>query len=457
MLDEIVIGNQNADTATGNAIMGEGGSSFSFVTILFSVYLLGVLFFLTKFFFQLIKIFLLVRKYGINRQHGVNIVFTDKSFAPFSFFNLVFISKSETTDNKREIIAHEQVHVKQRHTVDLIFMELLTLFQWFNPFVWLYKKSLKEIHEYLADDGVIEQGYNSADYQELIFNQVFGSQVFQLANNFNHSLIKRRFIMMKKMKSKKFTSLKVMLSIPLTLALVFVFACTNKDKPVANNTDKPVATIAGKTGGVITKKELLNADKIEVVSPENSNITYKVKSFVLTASVGSDLIEKSINSDNITEGMKNICRIQEQLGKVYFEDIKAEGSDGTIIDLETIKFEVENTADESGIYTVVEEPPAYPGGDEARVKYLMENIKYPKEAKKNGIQGTVLVTFVVDKDGSITDTKVFKDQGIGGGCDEEALRVINAMPKWKPGKQDGETVKVQMNIPISFKLDEKAK
>jgi protein TonB len=102
------------------------------------------------------------------------------------------------------------------------------------------------------------------------------------------------------------------------------------------------------------------------------------------------------------------------------------------------------------IFTVVEEQPTYPGGDEARIKFLQENMKYPEEAKELGVQGKVYVTFVVEVDGSITDVKVLR--GIGSGCDDEAVRVVKSMPKWVPGKQRGVPVRVQFNLPINFKL-----
>ena len=102
------------------------------------------------------------------------------------------------------------------------------------------------------------------------------------------------------------------------------------------------------------------------------------------------------------------------------------------------------------IVCLVEDGPEFPGGAEALYKYLVENIKYPEQAKNDGIQGRVYVTFVVEKDGSITGAKVLR--GIGSGCDEEALRVVEAMPKWTPGKQLGEPVRVQFNLPIVFKL-----
>lgn len=101
-------------------------------------------------------------------------------------------------------------------------------------------------------------------------------------------------------------------------------------------------------------------------------------------------------------------------------------------------------------FTVVEVQPSYPGGEEAMMRYLAENIYYPQEARMSGIQGTVYVSFVVERDGSIVDVRVFKK--IGGGCDEEAIRVVSKMPKWKPGMQKGKAVRVQFNMPIKFTL-----
>ena len=113
--------------------------------------------------------------------------------------------------------------------------------------------------------------------------------------------------------------------------------------------------------------------------------------------------------------------------------------------------EEEEEEEEAQIFTVVESMPTFPGGDVARIKYLNENIQYPQMARESGIQGRVFVTFVVEKDGSVTDVRVLR--GIGGGCDEEAVRVIKNMPKWVPGKQRGKPVRVQFNMPILFKLN----
>lgn len=133
-------------------------------------------------------------------------------------------------------------------------------------------------------------------------------------------------------------------------------------------------------------------------------------------------------------------------------DINVEADENTEVQeyVAPVKVDEEEAAEETQIFMVVESMPAFPGGEPALYKYLAENIKYPQMAKESGIQGRVFVTFVVERDGSVTDVRVLR--GIGGGCDEEAIRVVKNMPKWTPGKQRGKSVRVQYNLPVKFTL-----
>jgi hypothetical protein len=196
--------------------------------VLWMIYLIGAGLFLLHFLYKLLKLLMLIKKSSIQKINGVNVVFVEKDLAPFSFFNLVFVNKSNISgDDFNRIVAHEMIHIRQYHSVDLFVMELLTIFQWFNPFVWPYKESLKETHEYLADNAVIAQGCNAAKYQLLIFEQLVGVKLFEFANNFNHSQIKRRITMMTKRKSKRWAKFKVLLVLPLLSFLVLTFADSN--------------------------------------------------------------------------------------------------------------------------------------------------------------------------------------------------------------------------------------
>lgn len=124
------------------------------------------------------------------------------------------------------------------------------------------------------------------------------------------------------------------------------------------------------------------------------------------------------------------------------------------VDKQTQKVEAKSQSPQDGdqneLFTVVENMPKFPGGEEARAKYFAENIKYPEAARKAGVQGTCYVTFVIEEDGSTSNVKVLR--GIGGGCDEEAVRVIQSSPKWEPGTQRGKAVRVQFNMPVKFAL-----
>jgi periplasmic protein TonB len=151
--------------------------------------------------------------------------------------------------------------------------------------------------------------------------------------------------------------------------------------------------------------------------------------------VVNDTVEEntSLNQDDLSNKTTNIAPVEEEL-TVVEEEVKPE-----IVEVKPPPF------------IVVEEMPSYPGGDDERVKFIQANISYPVMAKESNTQGTVYVTFVVENDGSITDVKVLR--GIGGGCDEEAIRVVKMMPKWNAGKQSGKSVRVQFNLPIKFTLN----
>jgi TonB family protein len=238
MLDAVTI-----SATTVQASLLDHLTTFQIITI---IYLTGVGIFLVRFLFQLVQLMIMIHKHGISREEGLNIVFIDRNYAPFSFFNLIFINRKEVNKgNIKEIITHEQVHIHQRHSVDLIIIELMTIVQWFNPLVWLYRNSIKSIHEYLADEGVLVQGFNVINYQSLLLHQSMGIQVNELTNNFNHSLIKKRIIMMTKNKSNFVARLKVLLVTPVAFFLVVAFTATPMVQSIAQvdkASDKPKDT-----------------------------------------------------------------------------------------------------------------------------------------------------------------------------------------------------------------------
>jgi TonB family protein len=193
------------------------------------VYLTGTAIFMVLFFYRLFQITNLIRNNEIEVKEGIRIVKIDRDTTPFSFFNYVFINRNDVnSQGMKEMLAHEMEHVRQRHSFDVIILEILTIFQWFNPFIWLLKRSIRENHEFLADHGVLKPGVSSAAYRLLLLGSSFEQQPV-IANNFNYSLIKIRIKMMTKIKSSKIAAFKLSMGILVTAALLMIFAFDKDD------------------------------------------------------------------------------------------------------------------------------------------------------------------------------------------------------------------------------------
>ena len=193
--------------------------------VLSVVYAAGAGLFLLLFIVRLGRLALLAGRCGCVRHRGLRIVLCGHPGESFSFFKFVFLNKSKIPEGDMDrVLAHELAHVRQLHSFDIVFSELLSVVQWFNPFVWPYKRSLRETHEYLADRAVIAQGCSLARYQLLIVEQHVGGQLLELASSFRTSQIKRRIVMLSKQETKGLARWKPLLILPLAVALVLVFA-----------------------------------------------------------------------------------------------------------------------------------------------------------------------------------------------------------------------------------------
>ena len=145
----------------------------------------------------------------------------------FSFFNFIFIGKTDEEDLNK-ILAHEKVHVNQLHSLDIMIIEIISCIFWFNPVFWWYRKELKNVHEYLADEGALSSGFNRKSYQITLLENLIGSASLSITNNFNYSQIKNRITMMNKEKHGKRNIWKAFLLLPVSILLVIGFACTEK-------------------------------------------------------------------------------------------------------------------------------------------------------------------------------------------------------------------------------------
>ena len=397
------------------AALSRGAEQFVLnYSLLGYLYLAGVVFLSGKFFLQLYQIIRLIAQNRVVPEGKIKLVILDKELSPFSFLNYIFVSKNlQNARGWEKMLEHEKQHIQQGHTFDVLVLEVVAVFQWFNPFFWMFRRALRENHEFLADQAVILQGTAPSWYKQILINQYVGEQIV-IANNFNYSLIKNRIKMISKIKSRKIANVKFLVGFVLAASLVAVFACEQKEsvKTELTTSEKSMTLVADGHSVQITG-DSAGIEKLKSIIAESDNYDLK--------------------KDSVTGEMK----LSSKGNKVG--EIVAVAYGG-----------VEKTAQEE-VYFIVEEMPEFPGGQLALRKFIAQQIKYPAVAREKGIQGKVFVNFVVGKDGSVRNARIAR--GVDPSLDREALRVISSLPPWKPGKQKGKEVAVSYTVPISFVLE----
>ena len=197
----------------------------SWVQIVLLVYLAGILFLACRNIYSLICLFRLIHSGKHEKlEKGVTLVVHNQEIAPFSWMKYIVISRKDLEENGREILIHEMAHIHHRHSVDLLVADICIFFQWFNPGAWLLKQELQNVHEYEADETVINEGVNAKEYQLLLIKKAVGTRLYSMANSFNHSKLKKRITMMLKEKSNPWARLKYLYVLPLAAIAVTAFA-----------------------------------------------------------------------------------------------------------------------------------------------------------------------------------------------------------------------------------------
>ena len=349
------------------------------------VYLAGGLFVLCRILLSFYRMFQLIRN-GKRRSYGkYKLIVVSEPISSFCWGKYIVVSVSDYSQQSTDgILLHETMHLRYRHTLDLLCMQCLLILYWFNPAIWLLKRELQEVHEFEADNGVLNTGIDATRYQLLLVKKAVGTRLYSMANGFNHSKLKKRITMMLKEKSSPWARLKYLYVLPVAAIAVTAFA-------------RPEVS-----------------DKVEKIS--------SVKVNDLAAIVETKVAESA-------------------------------GDTTKPADVKYVPAEVRKRLKGTLVFEVAEEMPEFPGGGmSAFMDYIKTNMRYPASAKENGTQGRVTVQFVVDEDGSIKDSKVLRS--VDKDMDAEALRLINTMPKWKPGRQKGQPVAVKFTVPVMFRLDD---
>ena len=462
---------------TGPApVMEEVSTPFPWRALLLLIYLLGILFFLGRHLWSLGRMLRLLRtSRKESLEDGITLfVHAAKEVAPFSWMKSIAVSKYDLEESGDAVLTHERAHIRNRHSWDLLLAEGCIFFQWFNPAAWLLKQELQTVHEYEADEWVIENGIDAKTYQLLIIKKAVGARLYSIANSFNHSSLKKRITMMIKKKSNPWARMKCLLALPLAAVAVAAFARPE----VSNELDEISSAKVNDLTSIVKAEEVKS---VENSSDEKFNISGIVMEYPAKKPVpGASIIIRGTTMGTLTDkdgkftlpvkkgdvlvvsyiGLQTqsvVVQADVNLGIWMKEDVQPMEEMVVVAqtpkeEVKYTKVEVEETEEpqEKVIFQVVEEMPEFPGGMGEAMKFLAKNIKYPVAAQQAKIEGRVIVQFVVERDGSISDIHTMRS--VSPELDAEAIRVVSLMPKWKPGKQRGKAVAVKYTMPIMFRL-----
>ena len=461
--------------AESEGVLTETSSPFPWRALMLLVYIGGILFFVLRHLWSLGRMVCLLRTSRRETlEDGISLFVHRKKVAPFSWMNMIAVSEEDLEENRNAILTHERAHIKNYHSWDLLLAEVCIFFQWFNPAAWLLKQELQTIHEYEADEWVINNGIDAKTYQLLIIKKAVGARLYSIANSFNHSSLKKRITMMIKKKSNPWARLKYLYVLPLATVAVAAFARPE----VSNQLDEISSVKVNDLASIVKADEVKSVEKSSEEEFLLSGIVMEYPSHKVVA--GASVIVRGTNNGTLTNE-KGEFEIQVKKGDVLVVSFVGLQTQYLTVQSEVTKLGIHMKADvqnleemvvtayaseeekkqpvakeevkqteEEVIFQVVEQMPEFPGGMGEAMKFLAKNIKYPVTAQQAKIEGRVIVQFVVERDGSVSDVKVMR--GVSQELDAEAIRVVSMMPKWIPGKQRGKAVAVKYTMPIMFRL-----
>ena len=386
--------------STPNITVAKG---FNWVAVVLYIYLIGIIATILWKTIQISQLYRTIHK-GVlwkDKQNGITIYCHAQDIAPFSWFNTIVISENDYQNNANEILCHEIGHIRHYHSLDILLVNIIETIQWWNPFSWLIASSLRDVHEYEADNEVRTSGVNIREYQILLIRKAVGSSSYAFANGFNHSLLKKRITMMLRTKSNPWMRTKALYIIPVATIAVSVFAT-----PELNNR---VDTLAEKVETIIENK-----------GTNNSSI------------------------DQVSEkGIASVDNIKENIAKNAKDSLTTKAEEYTRPAWDTCTWNENDPATwhEKYIDPQADVRPQFPGGREAYDKYLRQHEHLFKEYGPS-----MWVIFVIEEDGSATvkecgfplDIKV--DEKKGQIIIKEFEKMYANMPKWIPAQKDGKNV-----------------
>ena len=436
-------------------------SSFTLFGLLTLIYIIGMAVVLLLRLWQMGSLRLQLRRGSLWRhsEDGITVYCHADRVAPFSWMNSIVISEEDYAESGREIILHETGHIRFHHSWDVLLLTLVQMVQWWNPLAYMAGISLRDVHEYEADDYVLRQGVSASAYQMLLLKKAVGYGSYTFANNFNHSLTKKRITMMRKSKSNPWMRSKALYVIPVAALALSAFATPEIVSPIEGMVSEPESKGMENylTSQAAMEENRQNAATMEILKAPVAENRLPADA---TYYVDGEKMERGIAVRRIVDGREVVLITRK--GENGKETVTVVGSSkNDAVDeakallrkegVQQLNVKNEGANDKDSIYNVVSENASFPGGDVALSDWMRKNMKYPEECRKQGIQGRVVISFVVNKDGSIVDLETVRSPHPA--LAEEGLRVVKSMPKWEPAKENGKVVRSRFNIPIMFRLD----
>ena len=458
-----------------------------------------------------------------DRQDGVTLYCHARNVPSFSWMRSVVISDADYRDNAPEILCHELGHVRHFHSLDILLANVVETLQWFNPLSWLLSASLRDVHEYEADAYVLQSGLDIRQYQTLLIKKAVGSSSYAFANGFNHSLLKKRFTMMLQKKSNPWMRSKALYAIPVAVLALSAFATpspsTSSVAPEGNMVENrgKATTISAEKQTPVKKKSASAPQKTTTAHPAvkagtlitgtvtdekgvpvaQAKVVERNKAKQVVATVVTDIDGKfsfkahgtghimSVSAQGYKRDVAyNLNKTTYTVRMGHFDQPAAATPAKTAATATSAPAPQDRFSapafEGDEVFEIAEHLPSFPGGTEALMKYMMQNLKYPQAAIDMAFEGRLIVQFVVRKDGSLGDFKILRgseeiiaaavkraEQESGHALteaekkpladaakslDDEALRVINAMPRWQPALQRGKRVNCKFTLPVTFRL-----
>jgi len=481
----------------------------SWTRIILTVYIAGIIVFGIKLIAEILSLLVMIARHKNSRNNIIRL--RSRNTSGFSAFGYIFVHCESPTLEVDEIIRHEQKHLDRYHFLDIIFLEVIKVIQWFNPFIYLFDRSLREVHEFQADEECLNSGITIQKYQGLILNQIFRTSIFNVSNSFsNPSLIKKRMIMMTRKRSKTLANLKILLVLPVLFLLLISFStCATKKKSDVTLTEAapppppppPVSVIDEdkkmevirvpyESSGsnepepfvVVEEMPMFEGGEANLLKYLSDNIIYPESAreagisgrviirFCVTETGGVNRISvlKGVDPALDAEALRVVSGLTQfkpgrqggvavpvwyMVPVTFSLDKDKNVMSATEGQQETFAVIVEtppgrDTGNEP--FVVVEEMPVFPGGEDALLKYIADNTHYPEVAKPEKIMGRVIIRFCVTETGNVDKIKVIK--GVHPALDQEAVRIVTSLPRFEPGKQGGVAVPVWYMVPVHFSL-----